>query len=226
MLSGSFLPVISGTMQNYLKNTELKMKFEQQKQNPAMPKANEEKTAKQREIEKFQEDLAKINEGNKTASLDIKLWAGGELTDEELQYLKQKNPELYQRAMDIKEERRAYKKALERCRTKEEVDRVHTSKILGFMSDVKIIQSNAGAFGEKLVEQINCRMAGISSEQTKFIKSTKYRALPTEQEFRKGKRKKKEPPAVCEQKNISYYKIVRTQLKNKLAGGRLNKMID
>lgn len=184
----------AGTMQNYLKTSAMTMKWEEKKQNLTKKKGEErELTPKEREIENLQRDMAHIREGNQIGQLDIKLKSGGELTDEELEYLKTKNPELYNKAIEIKRERAAYKKQLENCKTKEDVEELRANKLQRFTSEIKSIKSNPN-IGEgkklELIEQIGRRFMGIMNEHNKFVGTTKYKELPSEQDERAGRKKK------------------------------------
>ncbi|MGL5256533.1 MAG: hypothetical protein ACRC76_05805 [Proteocatella sp.] len=100
----------SGTIQTNLKSTELKMKFEQRKQNPNNTE-NPNKNESQMKIDQFKDNLDKFQNDNKLSSIDSKLKSGSELTEKELEYLREKNPELYKKAIAIKEERKQYKKS-------------------------------------------------------------------------------------------------------------------
>lgn len=120
----------SGTLQNNVKNTELKMKFEQRKQNSL---ENRSKSEHQMKVDQFESELEKFQDDNKLSGIDSKLKLGGELTDKELEYLREKNPELYKKALAIKEERKQYKKSLQNARTKEEVERIKSNKMQAFL---------------------------------------------------------------------------------------------
>ena len=170
------VPFAAGTLHSQMKSSELKAKFEQKKQ----AIKQEEKSPKQQQIEQIGRDMAQIRESNKIAALDGKLKGGGELSDEELAYLKEKNPELYQKAVEIKEERKAYRKELENCRSKEDVEKLHTRKLQHFAAQTKTIRENSNiSDGKKreMLEQVLRRMAGIAAEHAKFIASEKGRAI-------------------------------------------------
>ncbi len=166
-------PFLSGTLYSSMKNDELKAKFMQRKQN-LVEQNNGEKTARELQILQISQDMVDIREGNVISALDTKLRAGGELSDKELEYLKEKNPELYQKAMEIKREREAYKKELERCKTKEDVEELYARKMQSFTFEVKAIRNNPNITDSKkreLMEQMIRRVAGIMNEHVKFITS-------------------------------------------------------
>lgn len=180
----------SGTLQNNVKNTELKMKFEQRKQNTM---ENNSKSEHQMKVDQFESELEKFQDDNKISGIDSKLKLGGELTDKELEYLREKNPELYKKALAIKEERKQYKKSLQNARTKEEVERIKSNKMQTFLSEASSVKNNPNISSEKkeeVLEQLNRRMAGISKEHAKFKASMEYQKLPEEEKTKSKKDKK------------------------------------
>lgn len=180
----------SGTLQNNVKNTELKMKFEQRKQNSL---ENSSKSEHQMKVDQFESELEKFQDDNKLSGIDSKLKLGGELTDKELEYLREKNPELYKKALAIKEERKQYKKSLQNARTKEEVERIKSNKMQTFLSEASSVKNNPNISSEKkeeVLEQLNRRMAGISKEHAKFKASMEYQKLPEEEKTKSKKDKK------------------------------------
>lgn len=194
MLNINSMPFCFGTMQNYMKNAELKIKFEQRKQNYNLETNSDEKSEKQSQIDQICDDLKNIRQSNKISGIDMKLRSGGELTDDELAYLKQKDPELYKKAIEVKRERKLYRKALNNCRTKEDVEKLKVCKLHEFMSGIKTIKSNPDIPEEKkreLIDQINRRMMGVFKEHTKFVSSENYKNLPTEKEILLGEKRKK-----------------------------------
>lgn len=97
---------IVGSIYNSVKMAELKMKWQQHKDDPKKLKKEEENP----QVTRLKEDMERIQEENKIAGMDNKLKAGFELTDEEMEYLKTNRPELYQEAVEIKKERKALEK--------------------------------------------------------------------------------------------------------------------
>ncbi len=206
-----------GTLRASMKNAELKQKFAERTQNQARNKPAAEKTEKQKQIEQIAAQMKDIRESNIISSIDTKLRTGAELTDSELLYLQKKNPELYKKAMDIKREREQYKRELKECRTKEDVERLNSRKTSQFLSEIKAVQSNPNIDeGKKreLLERIGRRAMAILKEHTLFIASKRYKDLPTEDEVRTGKKRKKligetdvhmkpETGMVCLQKELS-----------------------
>lgn len=185
---------ISGSIYNSLKLMNLGIKWQQRKADPTKPKEDEEDPQRAQLERRLQEQLESTNKSNILAAIDGKLKAGGELTKEELEYLKANNPQLYEEAMEIKREREAYKHALKNCKTKDEVERLNTNKMNQFLSQAKTISSNPNlSKGEKKaqLEKILRRVMGIRVEHNRFIQTKEFQDLPREEELREEKEKKK-----------------------------------
>ena len=192
---------ISGSIYNSLKLMKLGIKWQQRKADPTKPKEDEEDPQRAQLEKHLQDQLESTNKSNILAAIDGKLKAGGELTKEELEYLKVHNPKLYEEAMEIKREREAYKHALKNCKTKDEVERLNTNKLNQFLGEAKAIRNNPNLpKGVKVaqLEKILRRVMGIQTEHNRFIQSKAYQDLPREEELREEKEKKKDT------KEISY----------------------
>lgn len=167
----------SGTIQTNIKNTELKMKFEQRKETQA--KTNP-----------FDDEISKFQDDNKMTSIDSKLKTGVELTEKEMEYLKEKSPELYKKAIAVKEEKNQYRQSLKNSRSKEEAERIRSSKMQAFLSEAGSIKNNptlSSSKKEELLEQLNRRIASISREHLEFKHSIDYQKLPNEKKIKSKK---------------------------------------
>ena len=181
-----------GNIRSQIKQLELQKKLQ------APIKKEEEKSPKQKEIDQMREDMARLRDGNKMGALDVKLKSGELLTEEELQYLKEKNPELYKEAIEIKKERQIYEKELKESKSKEDVERIYQKKTHQFMSQIKSIQANPNIpAGKKkdLIEKLTKKFQNMQTIHTKFMDSRNYQELPkTDHE----KRAKKTPVETSE----------------------------
>lgn len=118
------------------------------------------------------QDISWRNTGDqKLSGIQNKFYSGGNLTKTEREYLRAKNPALYQRFLASEAEKQSYKRALKRCRTREEVHRLKMSHTAGAMGTLK---SDGAAASDK--------MNGIQSSTGEFVRSGEYHALPTEHE--------------------------------------------
>ncbi len=177
------LPII-GTIRNTVKIAQMDHKWQQKKKDGNVLKKEMDPQAKQ--IQKYKEDLQKMRESRQMSSIDAKLKAGGLLTPEEITYLQQKCPQKYKEYVELKNEREAYKRQMESCKTKEDVEKLKMAKMNGFLAEAKSVKNNPNIpEGQKraLMEKILRRTMGIQDEYMEFVRSGKYKALPTEEEL-------------------------------------------
>lgn len=191
----------SGNIRSQIKQLELQkklqapVKYKQEKENP-----------KQREIDQMREDMARIRESNQIGALDVKLKSGEMLTEEELEYLKRKNPELYKEAVEIKKERLAYEKALKESKSKEDVERLLREKTHMFMSQAKSIKANPNIpHGKKqeLIEKLAKKFQHMQTIHTRFTDSREYQELPKMKRDETAKKNPVQANAILEGVQVS-----------------------
>ena len=173
-----------GTIRNSVNLSVMANKWEQKKQN-INSKNTGNLTAEDRELIMYQQEADDIRENRKPAGIDAKLEAGETLTPEEIDYLRKNNPEALKEYEEIQRERESYRKALQRCRSKEEVERLKMTKTSQFMAATKDISNNANIpKGEKikLLKKILMKEAGVDVEHNEFIKTLQYVQLPEKDE--------------------------------------------
>ena len=82
---------------------------------------------------------------------------------------------------------------MESCKTKEEVEKLKLSKMNSFLAEAKSVKNNPNIpEGKKkeLMEKILRRTMGIQDEYMEFVRSGRYKELPTEEELAEEKREK------------------------------------
>ena len=97
--------------------------------------------------------------------------------------------------MEIRYEREAYKRQMESCKTKEDVEKLKMNKMSSFLAEAKSVMNNPNIpKGKKLglMEKILRRVMGIEKEYVKFVNSGRYKNLPTGEELAEEERKKTE----------------------------------
>lgn len=154
-----------------------------------------EMTVEERQLQDFREQAEQMRKSQKHANIDAKLAAGEELTPEEIEYLRQNNPQALKDYEDTQRERENYKRALRNCRTKEEVERLKYTKMGQFMAEAKKISSNACIpKGKKvaLLKRILQQATAVEDEHKEFLKTSRYASLPTEEEAREAEKAEKE----------------------------------
>ena len=141
------------------------------------------KTPEEADNEKLQKITNKVN-------------VGAKLTDKEMEYLKEKNPQLYEKLRQIEKEQKAYEEALRHCKSKDEAQRLHMARVGEAMQAAKNGDGTAAY-----------RMNRMSESMTAFSETEEYKKLPTEaeqalehKEQREAEQAEQEPKAVDEKR--------------------------
>mgnify|MGYP004458865441 FL=1 len=187
---------MAGTIKRSVRMAVLDQKWQQKKNSFGQDKKKlAEMTAEERQLQDFREQAEQMRKSQKHANIDAKLAAGEELTPEEIEYLRQNNPQALKDYEDTQKERESYKRALRNCRTKEEVERLKYTKMGQFMAEAKKISSNACIpKGKKvaLLKRILQQATAVEDEHKEFLKTSRYASLPTEEEAREAEKAEKE----------------------------------
>lgn len=187
---------MAGTIKRSVRMAALDQKWQQKKNSFGQDqKKLTEMTAEERQLQDFREQAEQMRKSQKHANIDAKLAAGEELTPEEIEYLRQNNPQALKDYEDTQRERENYKRALRNCRTKEEVERLKYTKMGQFMAEAKKISSNACIpKGKKvaLLKRILQQATAVEDEHKEFLKTSRYASLPTEEEAREAEKAEKE----------------------------------
>lgn len=187
---------MAGTIKNSVRMAALDQKWQQKKNSFGQDKKKlAEMTAEERQLQDFREQAEQMRKSQKHANIDAKLAAGEELTPEEIEYLRQNNPQALKDYEDTQKERESYKRALRNCRTKEEVERLKYTKMGQYMAEAKKISSNACIpKGKKvaLLKRILQQATAVEDEHKEFLKTSRYASLPTEEEAREAEKAEKE----------------------------------
>lgn len=176
----------------YTKNMEMQMKWQQKKKNndftaDGNTKLNDPTARMAEEIRKSQAD----GSSKLSSQIRTKLASGKKLTREEMEYLQKHDPQTYQKAKSLESEQKSYEKELERCKTKEDVERVkmnHTAASLSVINSVKnnpAIPESAklGVMWQELMKN-----KALQETIKGFIASGRYAQLPTEAEKMKAEK--------------------------------------
>ena len=187
---------MAGTIKRSVRMAALDQKWQQKKNSFGQDKKKlAEMTAEERQLQDFREQAEQMRKSQKHANIDAKLAAGEELTPEEIEYLRQNNPQALKDYEDTQRERESYKRALRNCRTTEEVERLKYTKMGQFMAEAKKISSNACIpKGKKvaLLKRILQQATAVEDEHREFLKTSRYASLPTEEEAREAEKAEKE----------------------------------
>ena len=171
----------AGRVADYIRTTQLEMKWQQRKANPFMPKSGEDSF-----IAQLQKQNAEAEKNARLTRIDNKMKTGEKLSSSDMEYLRKHSPTMYEKAVKIAREREEYRKALENCKTKEEAHQLNMSRMGQLLSEAKAVANNPNIPEDKkleLMEEIAGRAMAMSSEFAEFIVKEKYASLPSEQEL-------------------------------------------
>ena len=172
---------VIGRITNYVKNVQLEQKWQQKKFEMSGDKSKE---------------TGGVNDWMKAKRIgDIKnkMKSGKRLSFEEKEFLRVNAPDLYEKAMKIEKERDEFRKALEKCKTKEEAMRVQTSKALELQTEAQAMSCKFKDGQERdESEFIAMRMMAIFDEYADFTKSKEYSEMPNEYEENKENKEENE----------------------------------
>jgi len=177
--------MITGTISSAVKLHFLDTKW-QQKKDELNTKKQEDLTPEERMLEDYKEQMEEQRESNSHADLYNKLKSGGRLTAEDLAYLEKNDPEALRRYKENKAEQKAYERDLKNCKTKDDVSRVKMNKLGNFASQANTIANDPYIPLDKkliLMNQLNDKVCRIGESHLKFVKSLKYKDMPTDEEI-------------------------------------------
>ena len=137
------------------------------------------KTPEEADNEKLQKITNKVN-------------VGAKLTDKEMEYLKEKNPQLYEKLRQIEKEQKAYEEALRHCKSKDEAQRLHMARVGEAMQAAKNGDGTAAY-----------RMNRMSESMTAFTETDDYKKLSTEAEQALERKEQKEAEQAEQEPKIS-----------------------
>lgn len=183
--------MISGTIRNSVKLSILQNKWEQKKNSGnALSKTERNAMANWTPAERMKHEIEKQNERDREAkvknSIDGKIMAGGTLTPEEEQYLAKKDPAALQKYHETKMEKKAYENKLKNCKTKDEVERLKTNTMSGYLASFKKIENDPYIpISTKLekAQEMLAKTRNMEEAEHEFKASAEYEEMPTEAEL-------------------------------------------
>lgn len=176
----------TGTIQSQVSLQILDLKWQKKKQDINSKKDTEGMTQDEILLDSLERQAQTERERSATSELYTKLKTGGTLTEEEIAYLKEHDPEALAEYEKAQTEKKAYENALKNCRTKEDVQRLKLNRMGSFAAQAKEIASNPYIPKDKkvvLMQRLNNEVCMIRDAHQAFEKSRAYEELPEEQEL-------------------------------------------
>ena len=197
-----------GSVTSYMKSMELETKFKKKKAEGDLGSQSRKKTELEIKNEQFKAEYMHRQDENEDddkmlTDINNKIAVDQELTPEELRYLQNKNPSLYQKVKNIENEKKQYEKDLKNCKTKEEVERLKMNKVSSALSAIKSAESdpNLPESAKLAVAQGELRrMNALNKILAKFVERGEYDKLPAEQEVLEVEKQLKEAEQAEEEK--------------------------
>ena len=178
--------MITGTISNAVRQDFLSKKWDAKKKSGNIlskqdKNSNVNRTPEQSMLERFREEMKQNKENSKISGIANKVTNGEDLTPEEEQYLAEKNPGLLNSYRQAKLEQKAYEEKLKNCETKDEVQRLKTNTVNGYLSEMSAAKGtgNKGAI-VATAKKVLAKLKNIEKAEIEFIKSGAYSNLPTE----------------------------------------------
>lgn len=178
--------MITGTISNAVRQDFLSKKFEAKKKSGNIlskqeKNSNVNRTPEQSMIERFSEEMKQNKENSKINGIANKVTNGEDLTPEEEQYLAAKNPGLFNSYKQAKLEQKAYEEKLKNCKTKDEVQRLKTNTVNGYLAEMSAAKGT-GSKGAIVAtaKKVLAKLKNIEKVEMEFIESGAYSSLPTE----------------------------------------------
>lgn len=187
----------SASVNNYIKTMDMQVKWQNKKKNGDYS-ADGIKTASQwveeqknKMRERTESSSGSSDSGDDKSkdkvlkSITEKLNRGDRLTSSEKRYLQQKDPQAYQKVLDIEKEQIYYECQLRRCRTKDEFHKLRMIRTISSLSTVKSAQNNSSlSQDDKLAVAAGEQQKNAATEKSEkeFIKRGELSKLPTQAE--------------------------------------------
>lgn len=174
--------MLVSSLSSYMKTMEMQAKWQQKQEKGDY--APEHTESADKEFKKQIDDM-RYPEYDRSArmesDIETKLTSGKELSDEEMQYLKNHDPGTYQKARIIQRERKSYEKSLAACTTKEEVEQLKADHAAAAVERVKAIRYNPYLSRKDMRELIRMehfKAAALDDAMHEFMKDADYKRLP------------------------------------------------
>ncbi len=185
-----------GSLSSYTKTMKMQMKWQQKKASGDYTPGKSESPSSGKlkntgsESEATWPELPKTDKSTQMMQqIRTKMASGKKLSSDEMEFLKENDPETYRKAKNIELEQEAYEQELKRCKTKEEVQRTRLSHAAASLATVKNVENDPhipeGKKLELVMEEL-MRTNAMNDTYQKFTKSGAFRKLPTEAERKKA----------------------------------------
>lgn len=181
----------TGTIQSQVKMQMLDLKWQKKKDDINQKHNNEELTDEEVLMQSIEEQAENVRKSRDTEQIYTKLKTGQTLSEEEIAYLKEHDPESLSEYEKAQSEKKAYEQQLKNCKTKDDVQRLTLNRMGNFAAKAKSIASNPYIPKIKkmiLMNRLNNEVCLIRDAHLKFTESVEYKNMPEEAELAEEKK--------------------------------------
>ncbi|MDR1688662.1 MAG: hypothetical protein LBS21_08640 [Clostridiales bacterium] len=141
----------------------------------------------------FLNEAAKFNYSSefadaKQGEIANKMMFGMKLTGDDMEYLRATNPDLYKKAVKLKKERETHEKRMKLRKTKEQVHKMHLSKVTNLVDEYNSAKNNNDTEGAR---DACMKLNAVNDEYFTYTASAKFAKLPANDDELKKRRGKK-----------------------------------
>ena len=188
--------MITGTLYEAGKMMVMQNKWEQKKSTGNInKKEKKEFTPQERELQRYREQLEETKKGNEYSALYSKIQSGQKLSPAEEDKLKAQDMKAYLDYKADQAEQEAFEEKLKHCKTKDEAQRLKTTKMQSNLSKIKNVENDPYiSDSEKLriARQIQGDTTATAKIFDKFTQSEEYEKMPTEVELQQVRKMEKD----------------------------------
>ena len=179
--------MITGTLYEAGKMMVMQNKWEQKKNTGNInKKEKKELTPQEKELQRYREQLEETKKGKEYSALYSKIQSGQKLSPAEEDKLKAQDMKAYLDYKADQAEQEAFEEKLKHCKTKDEAQRLKTTKMQSNLSKIKNVENDPYiSDSEKLriARQIQGDTTASAKIFDKFTQSEEYEKMPTEAEL-------------------------------------------
>lgn len=188
--------MITGTLYEAGKMMVMQNKWEQKKSTGNInKKEKKELTPQEKELQRYKEQLEETKKGNEYSAIYSKIQSGQKLSPAEEDKLKAQDIKAYLDYKADQAEQEAFEEKLKHCKTKDEAQRLKTTKMQSNLSKIKNVENDPYiSDSEKLriARQIQGDTTATAKIFDKFTQSEEYEKMPTEAELQQIRKMEKD----------------------------------
>ena len=179
--------MITRTLYEAGKMMVMQNKWEQKKSTGNInKKEKKELTPQEKELQRYKEQLEETKKGNEYSALYSKIQSGQKLSPAEEDKLKAQDMKAYLDYKADQAEQEAFEEKLKHCKTKDEAQRLKTTKMQSNLSKIKNVENDpyiSDAEKLRIARQIQGDTTATAKIFDKFTQSEEYEKMPTEAEL-------------------------------------------